>query len=517
MNDPKAFKSSRDLVDDFENLVQQVFTRADANGKANFLHEFENFKTTCRKVPIVDLENGFSSKKLKLEKEVQMPNEIWMKIMTYLPSKDFFGSFALVNTHFHRLTLDPSTLKYLQIGDIKHDFHLKCLMKVVERSKKLKEVEVVAGKKSVEYWNIIVSKTLEINENLESLKISSVSNDQVPYYMKDENNPMYSLSSKIMDVLEQRKNLKVLQLKRLIIKPDIGYRISEMRHLRSLHLSYDSNMMISPNIVSYIAKNLNQLEDIEIFTGESPYDGNGIGFRRAFNNLFENNCKTLKKISIRVRPFYCKGLKKIGQDLQCLTIQSLALCQNLEEFNGPVHAHDLKLISKFITLKKLELNDVYSYNLKVILSDGMNFPHLKYLSIKTGGGETYDTRRIIAHISKQFLPELERLYISSRKRLFNNRQLDFATLEKMLKNFPKLKSLQIDGNSVTAIDVPNDNLYTIFRDFGIFIIFGKVKEMPYRQKYFENFLKHDPLILDKYYKEKHDFSKWCGNNVGYGY
>ena len=234
------------------------------------------------------------------------------------------------------------------------------------------------------------------------------------------------------------------------------------------------------------------------------------------NNLFENNCKTLKRISIRSRPFYCKGLKKIGQDLHCLALQNLALCQNLEEFSTPVHAHDLKLISKSMTLKKLNLNDINEYNLQPILLDGMNFPNLKYLSIKT---RIYDTSRIIAQVSKQFLPELERLYICSRRSFLDYAKVDFAALEKMLKNFPKLKSLQIDGDSVIAIDVPNEHLSVIFRESGIFIIFGKVKEinMSDRQINFEDFLEDDPLTLGKYYKEKRNFAKWCQNNIGYGY
>ena len=89
-----------------------------------------------------------------------------------------------------------------------------------------------------------------------------------------------------------------------------------------------------------------------------------------------------------------------------------------------------------------------------------------------------------------------------------------------MKSFPKLKSLQIDGNSVnSAIKVSNECLSTIFRDSGIFIIFGKVKEMemPDRQKNFEDFLGQDPLLLGKYYKEKRNFAKWCENNIGYGY
>ena len=147
MNNSKISISSQDLVDDFENLVQQEFSNALENEKANFLQKFEHFKETCkRKGPIENSENGFSmSKKLNIEMKVEFPNEIWLKIITFLPCKEFFGSFALVNKHFHSLTLDHSALKYLQIGEIKNDLQLENLMKVIKYSKKLKEVQLIAG------------------------------------------------------------------------------------------------------------------------------------------------------------------------------------------------------------------------------------------------------------------------------------------------------------------------------------------------------------------------------------
>ena len=147
MSNSKISISSQDLVDDFENLVQQEFSNAVENEKANFLQKFEHFKEICeRKGPIENSKNGFAmNKKFELEKKVEFPNEIWLKIITFLPCKEFFGSFALVNKHFHSLTLDHSALKYLQIGEIKNDLQLENLMKVIKYSKKLKEVQLIAG------------------------------------------------------------------------------------------------------------------------------------------------------------------------------------------------------------------------------------------------------------------------------------------------------------------------------------------------------------------------------------
>ena len=372
-----------------------------------------------------------------------------------------------------------------------------------------------ADTKSLDYWNGLVTKVLKIHKNLESLKIS-VSDDQVPHRIRHENNSKYSLSPNIMDILEKKQNLKVLQLKGLMIKNEIGMQICRMRNLKFLHLSYDDRAIVSPYFVDLIADNLNQLETIEIFTGEYSDDYDGIKFRSAFNNLFRNNCKTLKKINVRIMPYFCRSLEMKFYQPECVTLKSLDLCQNLEEFRGPAHGHDLKLICESQILKKLELKDITQHNLEDILSHGMSLPNLKHLAIKT---EQIFIKSMFVQVSEQYLPTLERLYISSEKIFSHYTRLDLETLEELLENFPTLKSLQIDGDYITAIDVPNECLTDIFRDYGIFIIFGKVMEIEMcdRQKNFEDFLEQDPLLLGKYYKEKRNFAKWCENNIGYGY
>ena len=52
---------------------------------------------------------------LKVRRSVHLPNEIWLKIMNYMITKDIFRSFDLVNKHFNKLTLD---INYLQVKNI---------------------------------------------------------------------------------------------------------------------------------------------------------------------------------------------------------------------------------------------------------------------------------------------------------------------------------------------------------------------------------------------------------------
>ena len=54
----------------------------------------------------------------KNNKNVPLPDEIWLKIMTYLNMKDLFGSVSLVNKNFYNLTCDSSAIKCITLKRI---------------------------------------------------------------------------------------------------------------------------------------------------------------------------------------------------------------------------------------------------------------------------------------------------------------------------------------------------------------------------------------------------------------
>ena len=82
-----------------------------------------------------------------------------------------------------------------------------------------------------------------------------------------------------------------------------------------------------------------------------------------------------------------------------------------------------------------------------------------------------------------------------------------------------LKSIQIDGGCISNIHLSKEDLYQMFKDTKIFVIFGKVKKskMSERQKCFEEFLNQDPITWKRYQMEKQKFANWCKSNFGYGY
>ena len=64
------------------------------------------------------IENDENHPKVDSGKIGTLPEEIWLKIMNYLKTKDLFLNFGLVNKFFNGLTLDSRAVKYLKLADI---------------------------------------------------------------------------------------------------------------------------------------------------------------------------------------------------------------------------------------------------------------------------------------------------------------------------------------------------------------------------------------------------------------
>ena len=83
------------------------------------------------------------TKKAKMEK-LDLPNEIWHKIINLMSTKDIFQNFSLVCKRFNNLTLDTSSLKSITLKNTSKMSveTMKNLKKVLQRSKKLQELEL---------------------------------------------------------------------------------------------------------------------------------------------------------------------------------------------------------------------------------------------------------------------------------------------------------------------------------------------------------------------------------------
>ena len=83
------------------------------------------------------------------------PNEIWLKVIQYLPTKDVFRNFALICKRFNNLTQDSSAVKYLEVNAIKTWPKYESVCKIISKSKSLIEFKII---KSGDFENKLITK-----------------------------------------------------------------------------------------------------------------------------------------------------------------------------------------------------------------------------------------------------------------------------------------------------------------------------------------------------------------------
>ena len=101
-------------IDNFKKFVNKVFSGSDQAQKAILLEECQNVV----KVGQESKNNSMEAMELIREEatnKAELPNEIWLKIIGFLETKDVFGNFALVCKSFNSLTLQPTAIKRLSI------------------------------------------------------------------------------------------------------------------------------------------------------------------------------------------------------------------------------------------------------------------------------------------------------------------------------------------------------------------------------------------------------------------
>ena len=83
-------------------------------------------------------------KRLKLSPSplMDLPNEIWMKILTYLPTSDILKKFNLTCKRFHSLAINPCAIKSLKLNlwNASDSSQYQEIVKVLKRSKTLNEL-----------------------------------------------------------------------------------------------------------------------------------------------------------------------------------------------------------------------------------------------------------------------------------------------------------------------------------------------------------------------------------------
>ena len=98
-----------------ENYVKVVSTGNDTDLKKSILENLQNLTKNLMELPRGEKRSNDDSeiepndKRLKIDsiKKTELPNEIWLKIINCMKTKDLFKNFILVCKQFNTLTMDP--------------------------------------------------------------------------------------------------------------------------------------------------------------------------------------------------------------------------------------------------------------------------------------------------------------------------------------------------------------------------------------------------------------------------
>lgn len=266
-------------------------------------------------------------------------------------------------------------------------------MEVLKNSTRLVGLNI----KECDNWNKIIKKVLDFN--IASLKSLEVTIDEGYFCDHDhcnEYHKTYFPIEVIQALVESKIKLHTLKIKGFSVEPTDVIEVSKMESLKTLSILETKQKFVNHKVIEALAMNTNQLESIEIFDRQKTkhnqddrdynFDDYCSGFsndnleenyKTALNKLFERKQSTLKSIKMfNLGNSYCSM-----PGTPCVPLTNLSFCQNLEEFCGNLHSHDLKTLATLPKLKKLKLFRLDRLNDLEYLLSNMNLSKLKYLSL----------------------------------------------------------------------------------------------------------------------------------------
>ena len=394
-------------------------------------------------------EEEYKKKRVKSDphREIELPDEIWTKILSYVKSVDLFQNVSLVCKRFYNIHRDA--VVYLEVKNtvLKKDFQKA--IKVLKQCKSVKMFKIewterkhCSAKSMMSYMNDIIKQVLVSSPNLKTLKV---------FLFNNKFGKSSSLDTKTISTFGNR--LEYLEI-------DNNNKKSFIANLQELKTLKVKGLNGSMDIIS-LSKNCPKLESILFdFKGMWHYENEYLqNFNAdAFDKYFFKKAATLKEVSFE----YASNDK---------LLRSINQCQNIVKFKAfwcKITEFGLKRISELPNLKELALHDIKPFNLMEQIQTGivgntwsnseallsllpnLNKKKLKCLVLSECLGMYND---IFEELSEQHFPELETLF-------FGNRQFGFffenpeMIMSNLIKNCPKLKNIHFKG-----VFDDNDKLY----------------------------------------------------------
>ena len=362
------------------------------HSKTQIFPKTASIKKRLRKTEII---SNIPDKKVKLDHRtgLQLPEEIWLKVMNYLKTRDLFQNFALVNKYFHGLSQDSRAVKSLLLKNINDKTKYQNVVKVIKRSKHLKEVRIQL---CLAYWKQLMSHVLN-SSKLKSLKVSPQALTDKSFKMPESN---------VVKLGQFGNQLEHLELYHIGLTAKNVSQIVKISTLKELKIYNYGDLVFSKDDIIALAKNCKNLETLLLYNGFA----NGIvtgfkgAFKEAFDILFTERRQTLKKLTVM----------EIAGCVDHDIFEKIGLCYKLEELtikNARLTTSNLSSIAQLSGLKYL-LMDGISVNSGEMISfvRSLSTSEMKYLTFH----ECFPTAGKFEELSKKNFPVLERLYVSWR-------------------------------------------------------------------------------------------------------
>ena len=400
---------------------------------------------------------GVPDKKLKLSPSplMDLPNETWMKILSYLPTYDILKNFNLTCKHFHSLAINPSAIKFIQLNlqKIEESTQYQEFVKLLKRSKALNKL-IINGHGRM---NHVLSHAFK-SKRLKILEVSTFDG---------------TLSKKNLEHLKNSR-IAVLKLDEIILKDDAMQQIGAMKMLKSVRIW--NSLGARPMNISDLIKNFIDakiaIEDLAL--------GRSMELNvSTLSKFLEERAESLKKLKIRctLRDDDKKGYFK---------------------WNVPSN------------LEELYYQNYGRSDAQIKIEFGLETPKLTKLAICNIDGE------MLNWFGTQNFPVLERLYLEKEFSNHNDFSANQQTISNLLRNCPSLKSVKLVGLGVSDPQPVDDwcaFLHLMYKTYNVYIdILGSHHWSSWNKspmKAFEKFLKKTDLAtFYKYKKMKANYLEW---------
>ena len=237
-------------------------------------------------------------KKPKLDqslRKLELPNELWTKIIKYLPGKVVYGQLAFVNKRFQSLALKSEVLRTINASYMsKNSF------------KSLKQLTMPIQILCQFSLHQDVVKAIKVTKNLKSLVFKNDWFDTYDDGIAEVQRGQTIYDMGIIQALKKSKSkLEHLSLTGYYVEPVLMIELAKVKTLKIFQISDARRVVITPEVVNTFAKSENQLESIEFDDTNGEYydpdfsfdDGNDTDeLNEALNNLLEKKSKTLKSL-----------------------------------------------------------------------------------------------------------------------------------------------------------------------------------------------------------------------------